>query len=67
VWKFTKGIAKTHGPGKTDQTGMLDTARYTYLSEIKATAPPLENSQENELLIKAKEWNTHTTTDTAGR
>ena len=60
VWKFTKGIPKTHGPGKTDQTGMLDTARYTYLAEINATAPPPENVQENELLRKAKEWNTHT-------
>ena len=60
VWKFTKGIPKTHGPGKTDLTGMLDTARYTYLAEINATAPPPDNAQENELLRKAKEWNTHT-------
>jgi len=37
-WKFTKGIPKTLGPGKTDQTGMVDTARYTYLSEINAKA-----------------------------
>jgi len=39
---------------------MLDTARYTYLAEINTTAPPPENAQENELLRKAKEWNTHT-------
>ena len=60
VWKFTKGIPTSHGPGKTDQAGMLDTARYTYLAEFNATAPPPENTQEIELLRKAKEWNTHT-------
>jgi hypothetical protein len=46
VWKFTKGIPKTHGPGKTDQTGMLDTTRYTYLSEFNAIAPPPEKQKK---------------------
>ncbi len=41
VWKLTKNVPKIHGPAKADQTGMLDTARYTFWAEIHATERPI--------------------------
>ena len=60
VWKLTKNVPKIHGPAKADQTGMLDTARYTCWAEIHATDPPPDKAQEVDLLRKAKAWHTHT-------
>jgi hypothetical protein len=55
---FTKGIPKTHGPSKTDQTGMLDTARQTLWADMLASAQP-DKEPEAELFRRAKAWNTY--------
>jgi hypothetical protein len=59
VWRITKDVPKAQGPAKTDQTGMLDTARHTYWNDIHASTPPADNEQEIELARKATAWNTH--------
>jgi hypothetical protein len=59
VWRITKNVPKAQGPAKTDQTGMLDTARHTYWNDIHASTPPADNEQEIELARKATAWNTH--------
>ena len=57
---MTKGIPKTNGPAKTDQTGMLDTARHTYWNDICKLTPPADKEAEIEFLRKATAWNNHT-------
>ena len=59
VWMLTKGTPKPHGPSKTDQTGMLDTARQTLWADMQASAPQPDKEPEAELFRRAKAWNTH--------
>jgi hypothetical protein len=53
VWRITKGAPKPNGPAKTDQTGMLDTARHTYWNDIRESTPPADKETEIEFLRKA--------------
>jgi len=60
VWKINEGKMQPCEKALTDQSGMLDTARYKLWENIKSTMPLPENLAETELLRETRSWHQQT-------
>jgi hypothetical protein len=63
VWQRKEGTMRPCGNALTDQSGMLDTARYALWANINSQEPSPHDPTEQEVLRKARAWHKSTNTN----